>query len=130
MCLLKSSVASEAIAAQDRPVGTRLERNLTVFPALGANCVVHLARRSIAGTASGVALASDTAGFATLRLVREALFGEKFLLVGSKGEFLSAIFADDSFVAVHQIPQIKYCMARKYTTQMPLYRIFPVMSIK
>lgn len=134
MCLLRLPVASEAIAAQDRSVGTGLERNLAGSSTFRAHCVIHLARRvvavtAIAGSAAGAVLTSNTAGFATLRFVRETFFGEKLLLVGSKGEFLSAIFADDGLVAVHQIPQIKYCMVRKYTTQVPLYRIFPSMSI-
>ena len=103
---LKLPVASEAIAAQDRSVGTGLEGNLAGLAAFRANCVIHLARRSvtvaaIAGTASGCAFTSDAAVFATLRFVRKTFFGEKFLLVGSKGEFLSAIFADDGLVAVH-----------------------------
>ena len=104
---LKLPVASEAIAAQDRSVGTGLEGNLAGFAAFRANCVIHLARcvvavSAIAGTA--IVFTSNTAGFAALRLVRKAFFGEKLLLVGSKGEFLSAIFADDGLVAVHQIP--------------------------
>jgi hypothetical protein len=101
-------VASEAIAAQDGSVGTRLERYLASFSALRANCIVHLAggvvtvSAAIAGTAaSGSALTSNPAGLAALRFVRKAFFGEKFLLVGSKGKFLSAIFADDGLVAVH-----------------------------
>ena len=102
-------VASEAIAALNRSVSGWLERNLTGFPAICAYRIIHLARCSvavsaIAGTASGCALTSDAAGFATLRFIRETLFGEKFLLVGSKGEFLSAIFADDGLVVVHLIP--------------------------
>ena len=100
-------VASEAIAAQDRSVGTRLERYLASFSALRANRIVHLAGgvvtvAAIAGTTvSGSAFTGDPAGLAALRLVRKTFFGEKFLLVGSKGEFLSAIFADDGLVAVH-----------------------------
>ena len=109
MCLLKLPLASEAIAAHDRTVGAGLERNLAGSAAFRANCVIHLARcvvavSAIAGTASGCALTSDTAGFAALRFVRKAFFGEKLLLVGSKGEFLSAIFADDGLVVVHLIP--------------------------
>ena len=112
---MKLPAASEAIAAQDGAVGTGLEGNLAGFTAVCTNCVIHLARfvvavAAIAGTASGCALTSDTAGFAALRLVRKTFFGEKFLLVGSKGEFLSAIFSDDGLVAVHLIPHIKYCM--------------------
>ena len=103
---MKLPVASEAIAAQDRSVGTWLEWHLAGFAAFRANCVIHLARcvvavSAIAGTASGCALTSDAARFATLRFVRKTFFGEKLLLVGSKGEFLSAIFADDGLVAVH-----------------------------
>ena len=104
---LELPVASEAIAAQDRSVGTRLERDLTSFSALRANSVVHLAGgivtvTAVTGTAvSGSAFTGDPAGLAALRLVRKTFFGEKFLLVGSKGEFLSAIFADDGLVAVH-----------------------------
>lgn len=132
---LKLPVASEAIAAQDGSVGTWLERHLARFTTVCTNCVIHLTRcvvavAAIAGTASGCALTSDAARFATLRFVRKTFFGEKLLLVGSKGEFLSAIFADDGLVAVHLIPQIKYCMVRKYTTQVPLYCFFLCMSIK
>ncbi|HWP22017.1 MAG TPA: hypothetical protein VN417_04660 [Candidatus Cryosericum sp.] len=102
-------VASEAIAAFNRSVGGWLERNLTGLPALCANRIVHLTGcivtvAAIAGTAIGVTLTSNPAGLAALRFIRKAFFGEKFLLVGSKGEFLSAIFADDGLVAVHLIP--------------------------
>ena len=111
---LKLPVASEAIAAQDRSVGTGLEGNLARFSTFRTHGVIHLARcvvavSAIAGTASGCALTSDTAGFAALRFVRKTFFGEKLLLVGSKGEFCSAIFADDGLVVVHLIPHIKYC---------------------
>ena len=114
MRLFELPVVSEAVTAHDRTVGAGLEGNLAGLAAFRANCVIHLARRSvtvaaIAGTASGCALTSDTAGFAALRFVRKAFFGEKFLLVGSKGEFLSAIFADDGLVVVHLLPHIKYC---------------------
>ena len=109
---MKLPVASEAIAALNRSVSGWLERNLTGLPAICAYRIVHLARCSvtvsaIAGTATPwCALTSDTAGFAALRFVRKAFFGEKFLLVGSKGEFLSAIFADDGLVVVHLIPHL------------------------
>ncbi len=104
MCLLKSPVASEAIAAEDWSVGTWLERNLTGFSALRTYRIVHLAGFAISGTASGVTLTSVPAGLAALRFIGKAFFGEKFLLIGSKGKFLSAIFADDGLVAVHLIP--------------------------
>ena len=107
MRLFELPVVSEAVTAHDRTVGAGLERNLTGFSALCANRIVHLAGgivtiTAVAGTAvSGSAFTGDPAGLAALRLVRKTFFGEKFLLVGSKGEFLSAIFADDGLVAVH-----------------------------
>jgi hypothetical protein len=104
-------VASEAIAALNRSVSGWLERNLTGLPAICAYRIVHLTGcivtvAAIAGTAIGVTLTSNPAGLATLRFIRKAFFGEKFLLVGSKGEFLSAIFADDGLVVVHLIPHL------------------------
>ena len=109
MHLLELPVASEAVAAQDRSVGTRLERHLTGSSALRAHRIVHLAGTVVAvsaitGTASST-FTSVPAGFAALRFIRKAFFGEKLLLAGSKREFLSAIFADDGLVAKHQIPQ-------------------------
>ena len=106
---LKLPVASETIAAHDRTVGAGLERNLTGFSALCANRIVHLAGcivtvTAVAGTAIGVTLTGNPAGFATLRFIRKAFLGEKLLFVGSEGEFLSAIFADDGLVVVHLIP--------------------------
>ena len=115
MRLFELPVVSEAVTAHDRTVGAGLEGNLTGLSTLCANRIVHLARCSvavsaIAGTATPwCTLTSDTAGFAALRFVREAFFSEKLLLVGSKGEFLSAIFADDGLVVVHLLPHIKYC---------------------
>ena len=108
---MKLPVASEAIAAHDRTVGAGLEWNLTGFPTLCANRIVHLAGcivtvAAVAGTTIGVTLTSNPAGFATLRFICKAFFGEKLLLVGSEGEFLSAIFADDSLVVVHLIPHL------------------------
>ena len=111
MCLLKLPVTSEAIAAHDRTVGTGLERNLTGPATLCTNRIVHLAGciitvAAVAGTAIGVTLTSDAAGFAALRFIREAFLGEKLLFVGCEGEFLSAIFADDGLVVVHLIPHL------------------------
>jgi len=106
MHLLELPVASETVAAQDRSVGTRLERHLTGSPALGAYRIIHLAGAVVAVSAASLAtLTGVSAGFAALGLIRKTFFGEKLLLVGSKREFLSAIFADDGLVAKHQIPQ-------------------------
>jgi hypothetical protein len=106
---LKLPVASETIAAHDRTVGAGLEWDLAGLPARCAYRIVHLAGcivtvAAIAGTAIGVTLTCNPAGFATLRFIRKAFLGEKLLFVGSKGEFLSAIFADDGLVVVHLIP--------------------------
>ena len=98
MRLFELPVVSEAVTAHDRTVGAGLERNLTGLTAICAYRIVHLTGRivtvaAIAGTAAGVILTSDTAGFATLRFVCKALFGEKLLFVDSEDEFCSAIFA-------------------------------------
>ena len=85
---LKSLFIPEAIAAENRTVCLRFERNLTGFAALGAYRVIHLARAAL------IALASHTAGLAALRLVCKVLFGVKLLLAGSKSEFLPAFLAD------------------------------------
>ena len=74
-----------------------LKGNLAGVAALGADGIKHLA-----GACSIVAcaLTVGTACLASLGLIGEALLCVKFLLAGSKGEFLSAIFADQYFVAV------------------------------
>ena len=86
----------------------RLERNLAGFSAAGAHGVVHLA-----GAAGGF-FACVTAGFAALRFVGEPFFGVEFLLARRKGEFLSAILADEGFVVVH-----KDLLIKKYAGTLP-----------
>ena len=81
----------------------RLEGNLAGVAALGADRFEHLAGCAGSGVTASV-LAVGSACLASLRLVGEALFCVKLLLAGSKGEFLSAIFADQYFVAVHRLP--------------------------
>ena len=76
----------------------RLEGNLAGVSALGTNGVEHLTCAAL----SALGLAVCTASLTSLRLVGETLLCVKFLLAGSKGEFLSAIFADQSLVAVHR----------------------------
>lgn len=78
----------------------RLERNLAGISALGASSVIHLTCTALAT----LGLAVLTASLASLGLIGKALLDIKFLLTCSKGEFLSAIFADQSFVAVHRKP--------------------------
>ena len=90
---------AEAVAAVNRTVGTGLERNLAGFAAACAGCVIHL---TVAAATTGRALfAGRTAILAALGLIGETLFRVEFLLAGGEGEALSAIFADDGFVAEH-----------------------------
>ena len=81
----------------------RLERNQAGVATLGANRLKSLAGCTGSSLTARV-LAVGTACLASLGLVGEALLCVKFLLAGSKGEFLSAIFADQYFVAVHRLP--------------------------
>ena len=98
----RSELFTEAIAAVDRTVCTGLERNFAGTAAGSAYSVKHLALAALAVV--GSTFAGITAGFAALRLIGEALFSKKLLLVGGEGEFLSAIFADDRFVLEHVVP--------------------------
>lgn len=91
---------SEAIAAIDRTIAARFERNLARFAALCTDRIVHRA----VSAAGGVAFTRVAAGPAALRLVCKALFGVEFLLAGSEGELLTAIFASQDLVVVHGIP--------------------------
>ena len=75
-----------------------LEGNLAGVAALGANGVKHLTCAAL----TALSLAVGTTSLTSLRLVGKTLLCVKFLLAGSKGEFLSAIFADQCFVAVHR----------------------------
>lgn len=68
-----------------------LEGNLAGTATVGAYSVVHLAGSAVSAAGS---LAGVTAGFATLRLIGEAFFSEKFLILSSESELLSALFAD------------------------------------
>ena len=81
---------------------TGLERNVAGTAAGSAYSVKHLALAALAVV--GSTFAGIAAGFAALRLIGEALFSKKLLLVGGEGEFLSAIFADDRFVLEHVVP--------------------------
>ena len=91
----------EALAAVYRAILTRLKRNLTRISAACANCIIHLA---LGSTLASLCLTLVAASFATKGLVLKTLLGIKFLLSGSKSEFLSAIFADQCFVVIHVIP--------------------------
>jgi hypothetical protein len=84
-----------AIAAVNRSVVARLERNFSFLAAARADSCEKLTRRLI-----GV-LPKIAALFAALRLVLEASLGVEFLLTGCKGEILAAFLALDNFVLIH-----------------------------
>lgn len=78
----------KALAAINRSVVLRQERNLVNLSAVSACDFVHFPVLSYA------VLSRNSALFASYRLVLEALFSIKFLLAGGKNEFLTAVFAD------------------------------------
>lgn len=87
---------SETIAAINGTVVVRLKRNLAGFSASCTNSIKHLSCASVC-----ISLARCAARSATLRLIGKAFFSKKLLLTCCEGEFLSAIFADNSLVGVH-----------------------------
>jgi len=91
------SLLGKAVAAIDRTVVTRTERNLTLVSAGRTDSVEHLAR------ASPVVFVSVAASFAALRLVGKSLFLEEILLARGEHEFLAAILANQSFVLMNQM---------------------------
>ena len=92
-----NQLLAEAVGAVDRTVRTGLEGNLAGLSAACADRIIHLT----VAAAGRALLAGRTAGFAALRFVGEPFFRVEFLLAGGEGEALSAIFADDGFVAEH-----------------------------
>ena len=80
----------------------RLEGNLALLTAVGANSVEHLACGSLLTALSHAGVAAITA---SLGRVGEALLGVELLLAGGENEFASAILADNGLVSVHVIPR-------------------------
>src|SRR5689334_10169285 len=68
----------ETLGAVDRPIGTRLERDLTRLAAVAADDLVHALR---AGRCA-LGLGASAAVRASLRLVEQALLGVEVLLAG------------------------------------------------
>ena len=87
--------AGEAIAAVNRAIGLRLERNTRFAAAGSAGSGVILSR------ATGSVLAGIAACLAALRLVLEATLCVEFLLTGGENELLATFFADQRLVFVH-----------------------------
>ena len=91
----------EALTAINRAVAARLEGDPAGFSALGADRLKHLA---LGIAAARISFSGIAAGLAALRLVGESFFGVEFLLAGSELKFVSAVFANECFVVVHEIP--------------------------
>ena len=94
--LLLSFGLAVAIAAENRAIAARLERNFSVLATGRANSGEHLAAST--GTVSGfttgaLRLSSLAARGATLRLVGVTTRGKEFLFLYRKGEGNSAIGA-------------------------------------
>lgn len=101
---MSSKLFTEAISAIDGAITSGLERHLGSAAAGCANSFVH--RAVVGAPVGGGTFAGIAAGLAALGLVGESFFSIEFLLVGRKGELLSAIFADDNFVLIHLKPRL------------------------
>jgi hypothetical protein len=98
-------LSAEAVAAVNGTIAARFKGNLAGTSAICADGVKH---HSLLAPAGGILLARSTAIFAALRFVGKPFFREEFLLAGGEGEVLSAIFADDVFVAKHELPSFLF----------------------
>ena len=105
MCYRGVDLSAEAVAAVNGTITARFKRNLAGTSAICADGVKH---HSLFASAGRSLLARGAAIFAALRLVGEPFFRKKFLLAGGEGEVLSAIFADDDFVAKHELPSFLF----------------------
>src|SRR5687767_2455652 len=105
--LLLSPLLSETIAAIDRTVAARLERNAGGLAARGANRVEHLLAAAHAAATTTAAAAATTAGGllggparrAPLGLIREPELSEPLLLSRRERERRSAIHTRQLLVA-------------------------------
>jgi hypothetical protein len=102
LCFESASSGLEALAAVDGTVVVRLEGNLALLAAVGADSVEHLTGGSLL---TALCLAGIAAITASLGLVGKALLGVELLLAGGENEFASAILADNGLVSVHVIPR-------------------------
>src|SRR4029079_12300232 len=114
--LLLSPLLSETIAAIDRTVAARLERNPRRLAARGAERVEHLLAATPAAAAAAATPAAPAAGSllggparrATLGLVREPELREALLLAGRERKRRPAIHTRQLLVAVHALnPKIQ-----------------------
>ena len=86
---------SEALAAEHGTVSLGLEGNLGLAAATCAG-----SGEELTGATSSV-LASITASLAALGLILEAAFSVEFLFTSSENEFVTALFALQSLVSIH-----------------------------
>lgn len=94
----------EAVAAVNRAIGLRLERNFGFAAAVGAGSGEEFTR------ATGSRFAGVTAGLASLGLVLEAAFSVEFLFAGGENEIGAAFFALQGFVLEHgELPLFVFC---------------------
>ena len=84
---------AEALAAVDRTVILRLERDFCLFAAIGTDDLEHLAFATLAATTALVAAIA-----AALRLVFKALLCVEFLFTCGENKFLAAILTCESLV--------------------------------
>jgi len=111
----------EAGAAVDRLVAAGLERNPCLATAVAAGSREELTRATHApASAVGVAAAHATggatrrtAGGTTSRLVHQTARGVELLLAGRPCEFLTAVFASQSFVREAQFEASSLCCSRR-----------------
>src|SRR6185369_9326001 len=121
--LLLSPLLSETIAAIDRAVAARLERNARRLAARGADRVEHFlapahpaaaaATTTTAASAAG-GLLGGTARRAPLGFVREAELGKPLLLAGGERKRRPTIHTRQLLVAVHALnPKIHAAERRR-----------------
>lgn len=93
-----------AFAAVNRSVACGLERNLSFFSAVCADCSVHFS------LGFACILLCVAAALTSLGLVLETLFSIEFLLAGCEYEFSSTILANQCFVLIHLFYLALFCM--------------------
>ena len=89
------SLSGETIAAVNRTIGFRLERNLCFAATGSAYCCIHLS-----GSGAAV-LAGISARLASLGLILETFFSVEILLTCSEDKFCTTVFANKGLVLIH-----------------------------
>ena len=115
---------AEAIAAINRAIIFRLERNLCLAAAVSADHREHLALFALSAvTVAATLVAAITA---TGRLVLEALLRVKFLLACAKDELLATVLARQRFVfKSHEKNPLTFRLANLRSRILPTAEIKP-----